>query len=55
VVGQAWAMESGGNTIVSIDQDAGGLVASAQNVVTLVGITGVTLEQLNIVIADKVG
>jgi Ca2+-binding RTX toxin-like protein len=46
--------ESGGNTIVSVDKDAGGLVTSAQDVVTLEGVTGATLEQLNIVIADKV-
>jgi hypothetical protein len=29
-------------------------VTSAQDVVTLEGVTGATLEQLNIVIADKV-
>ena len=39
--------ESGGNTIISVDQDAGGLIP-AQDIVTLTGVANLTLAQLQL-------
>ncbi len=41
--------EYNGNTIVSVDADAGG-VASAQDIAILTNVTGVTLEDLNLIL-----